>query len=107
MNGVGTIAPNQLNTITGTIDDFVLSGGEANIWEVTLNRGAITTSDGTASGTTTGGGAAGSYSATFHGSVTAGSDGVVPKPGSVVGEFDANFSNGSVAGAFGARETDD
>ena len=25
-------------------------------------------------------------------------------PGSVVGEFDANFSNGSVAGGFGARK---
>ena len=25
-------------------------------------------------------------------------------PGSVVGEFNANFSNGSVAGGFGARK---
>ena len=29
---------------------------------------------------------------------------IIPQPGSVVGEFDANFSNGSVAGAFGARK---
>ena len=26
------------------------------------------------------------------------------QPSSVVGEFDANFNNGSVAGAFGARK---
>ena len=35
-------------------------------------------------------------------------DGVTPmihrQPSSVVGEFDANFSNGSVAGGFGARK---
>ena len=29
---------------------------------------------------------------------------VVPQPSSVVGEFDANFSNGSVTGGFGARK---
>ena len=58
------IAPNQLNTLTGTISDFELSGGEANVWEVTLNRSMIDTSAGTATGTTTGGG---SYDATFHG----------------------------------------
>ena len=50
-----------------------------------------------------GGGAAGTFSATFHGSVVA-VESVVPQPGSVVGEFNANFSNGSVAGGFGARK---
>ena len=53
----------------------------------------------------TGGGAPGSWSATFHGDVTAPDTEtpVVPLPSSVVGEFNANFSNGSVAGGFGAR----
>ena len=101
-NSVGTIAPNRLNTIKGTIDEFVLSGGEANNWSVTLD-GSITAATGTASGTAKGGVGDGSFNATFHGSVTAGTDGVVPKPGSVVGEFNAGFTNGSVAGAFGAR----
>ena len=102
--GVGddaTIAPNLLNTLTGTIDNFDLSGGEANSWAVNL-QGDIIENDGTASGAATGGGTPGTFSATFHGSVTA-DETVVPKPSSVVGEFDANFSNGSVAGGFGAR----
>ena len=100
----GTIAPNLLNTLTGTIDNFQLSGGEENKWSVALS-GDIDDSAGTASGTAMGNveGKNGSYSATFHGDVTAAADGTVPKPGSVVGEFNADFSNGSVAGGFGAR----
>ena len=53
----------------------------------------------------------GSFSATFHGSVAPDIDHdmdparlPVPTPSSVVGEFNANFSNGSVAGGFGARK---
>ena len=99
--GDGTIAPNLLNTLSGSIDNFELSGGEANSWAVNL-QGGITANDGTASGTANGGGAAGEFTAIFHGSVEA-VETVVPKPSSVVGEFDANFSNGSVAGGFGAR----
>ena len=98
----GTIAPNLLNTVTGTIDNFELSGGELNAWAVNL-EGDITGNAGTASGAATGGGAPGTFSATFHGSVAAVDD-VVPQPSSVVGEFGANFSNGSVAGGFGARK---
>ena len=54
-------------------------------------------------GTANGGGDEGSFSATFHGDVTP-VDGVYPTPSSVVGEFNANFVNGTVAGGFGARE---
>ncbi len=104
--GIGTIAPNLLNTVSGTIGNFTLSGGEENEWSVAL-QGAITPGDGTASGTAKGGEGDGSFSATFHGSVTAAADGTVPRPGSVVGEFNAGFTDGSVAGAFGARKTDD
>ena len=99
---VGTIAPSLLNTLTGTIDNFDLSGGEYNEWAVNL-QGDIDTADGDASGTANGGGDPGSFNATFHGDVTEVGD-VVPKPSSVVGEFDANFSNGTVAGGFGARK---
>ena len=95
------------NTITGTIDNFQLSGGEANMWEVKLKSVDFTVSDGTASGTADGGGTdKGSFSANFRGSV-AEVDGVVPKPHSVVGEFNSYFVNGSVAGAFGARIEED
>ena len=104
--GIGTIAPSLLNTVSGTIGNFMLSGGEENEWSVAL-QGAITPGDGTASGTAKGGEGDGSFSATFHGSVTAAADGTVPRPGSVVGEFNAGFTDGSVAGAFGARKTDD
>ena len=111
--GEGTIAEDMLNRLTGTIDDFELSGGEANAWSVELQRGVINEAAGTASGIAAGGGAAGSYSATFHGSVAAfdhdddaGTPDIVPQPGAVVGEFNADFSNGRVAGAFGARKND-
>ena len=93
----GTIVEILLNTLTGTIDYFYLSGGEANAWAVNLD-GDITANDGTASGTANGGGAAGTFNATFHGPATADA-----QPHTVVGEFGANFSNGSVAGGFGAR----
>ena len=101
-DSTGTIAPNLLNTISGTIDNFTLSGGEANMWSVAV-QGPIDSGAGTASGTAKGGDGDGSFSATFHGSVAA-VDGVVPQPGSVVGEFNAGFTDGFVAGAFGARK---
>ena len=105
---LGTIAPNLLNTLTGTIDNFDLSGGEVNEWAVNL-KGAIDANEGTASGTANGGGAEGTFNATFHGPtpLTPADDDandITVAPGSVVGEFGANFSNGSVAGGFGARK---
>ena len=100
--GGTSIAADMQNTVTGTIDNFELSGEEENAWAVNL-EGEIDTDDGTASGDATGGGTPGTFSATFHGSVEA-VDTVVPQPSSVVGEFDANFSNGTVAGGFGARK---
>ena len=104
----GTIAPSLLNTLTGTIDNFDLSGGEVNEWAVNL-KGDIIADDGTASGTANGGGAEGAFSAIFHGplEVTPATDDdaeFTAAPGSVVGEFGATFSNGSVAGGFGARK---
>ena len=101
----GTIAPNLLDTLTGTIDNFMLSAdGEAmNTWSVELD-GDINDSNGTATGTTTVGEdtMAGTFNATFHGAVGTGDEIVAPH--SVVGEFDAKFGNGLVAGGFGARQ---
>ena len=103
------VAASKANSVTGTIDNFVLQGGEENSWSVAL-KGDINPDNGTIvdGGTANGGGAEGSFSATFHGSVAAVDDMDddtydVPTPSSVVGEFDANFSNGTVAGGFGAR----
>ena len=109
---VGTIASSMLNTVTGTIDEFVLSGGEGNVWSVVLS-GAIDATTGTFSGTAKGGVGDGSLSGTFHGTATAATatatieanDSVYPH--SAVGEFNAGFTNGSVAGAFGVRERKD
>ena len=105
------IAPKLLYKLAGTIDNFVLSGKEDNDWSVTL-AGAIDSGAGTASGTAEGGvtGQSGSFEAVFHGSVApvdhdddAKTSSVVPQPHTAVGEFNASFGNGSVAGAFGAR----
>ena len=105
------IAPNQLYMLTGTIDNFMLSGEEDNDWSVTL-AGAIGMAAGTASGTAEGGvtGQDGSFNAVFHGSVEpvdhdddANTPAVTPHPHTAVGEFNASFGSGSVTGAFGAR----
>ena len=109
------IPPNMLNTLTGTIDKFVLSGEEANNWSVALQSdgdpntsGIQPDTDGVMAGTAKGSatGQDGSFTATFHGPNTD-SDGNTIAPHTVVGEFNSFFTNGSVAGAFGARETDD
>ena len=75
-----------------------------------LEKHMFTANTGTASGTANGGGAAGAFSATFHGDTAVYDHDMDPDtdminrlPSSVVGEFGANFSNGSVAGGFGAR----
>ena len=109
-DGEGTIAPNLLNTLSGTIKNFELEHGGGDAWSVNL-QGDIDTGDGTVTSTdgATGGGAPGAWSATFHGSVApvdhdddVATDNIVPHPTSVVGEFNANFGNGTAAGAFGA-----
>ena len=97
----GTIAPNLINTLSGTINNFQLSGGDENEWSVNL-QGGIMPDDGTASGTANGGGAEGSFNATFHGALD--TDDPTVTPSSVVGEFNANFGNGTAAGGFGARK---
>ncbi len=106
------IAPALLHTLSGTIDNFDLSGHDTGPgWSVTL-QGPIDESTGTAEGTAMGGSGVGSFNATFHGPAAHDHDDdddavtvdVPIAPGSVVGEFNANFSNGSVAGGFGARK---
>ena len=110
----GATPAGKADTLEGTINNFVLSGGEANSWSVTLQSdgdpntdGIQPDTDGIMAGTASGGvtGQDGSFTATFHGSVAeTGTPPAVPQPTAVVGEFNSVFSNGSVAGGFGARK---
>ena len=111
--GGGGLGTDVQNTVTGTIHNFVLSGVEYDDWAVTL-RGTI--ADNAVSGMTDVtpdnmvDDTDGTFNATFHGpsgdvdhdddSTT---DEVNTAPHTVVGEFDADFNNGAVAGGFGAR----
>ncbi len=97
--GGDDVTVNMKNSVTGTIDNFALSGGEANDWSVALKGSITDDATGTASGTAAGGGTERTFSATFHGPAA-----VDTPPHSVVGEFNADFDNGAVAGAFGARK---
>ena len=101
-----SIAPNLLNTVKGTIESFMLSNEEDNAWMVTVDASRVEGQSGFF-GTAKGGveGSDGSISGTFHGATEdADDDGIRTAPGSMVGEFNSFFSNGSVAGAFGARK---
>ena len=107
----GTIAANMLNTVSGTIDNFVLQHGESNNWSVAL---AGTRADGanTFTGTAKGGVGDGSLSGTYYGPVTADTGAHLEEndsvyPSSVGGEFNAGFTNGSVAGAFGVSQDEE
>ena len=93
------VAISKQNTLTGTINNYELSGDETQSWSVELEEGDFesTVNAGTFSGTTKGGGNEGDYSGTFYGVADADT-----QPGSVAGEFNAHFTNGSVAGGFGA-----
>lgn len=99
----GTIAPNLLNKLTGTIDNFMLSGGEMNDWSVALagtvsDAGAFDATTGTAKGGVAG--EDGELDVTFYGAADT-------LPVAAIGEFNADFSNGAVAGAFGVNMDDE
>ena len=114
-------------TIGGTVTDFVLSGGEENDWGVSLGLADFSgRTDGNEPGMSPAGSSytnvfnggtigdstavAGTWNGAFHG--TAGqidhdNDGATPAintpPSVVTGEFNANFTDGTAAGGFGAR----
>ena len=105
----GSIPADTHDMVTGSISNFVLSGGEANDWAVNLEATRAAGAN-TVSGTANGGGTAGTFNAAFFGTVTA-DDATTDMnesvfPSDVAGEFNANFSNGAVAGAFGANQDD-
>ncbi len=94
-----SVASDKHDSVEGTISDFVLSGGQANNWKVALDTAEITNAEATFSGTAKGGGADATWNGTFHGAPEAGA-----APPVAVGEFNAHFTNGHVAGAYGANK---
>ena len=91
------IEPGDRFTVSGTVSDFMNSAGEMidEKWEVELMKSESGSQEpGDFTGATTG---EGSYSGTFHGDVSGGKH-----PGAVTATYDAHFSNGHAAGAFGA-----
>ena len=103
-----SVAQDKHNKLEGTVSNFELSGGEPNKWELTLRSSgnanisnSASFDDGVAS---VKGQANAGWSASFHGDGAAvtGNNGTLAPPPAVVGEFNGNFANGSVAGAYGA-----
>ena len=108
VNFMGTSIPeDDHNTVTGSIRNFVLEKGEENTWSVAL-KGDRALGENTISGAANGGGAEGNFNGTLYGETpdTEADDDGQDKvaPGAVAGEFNANFSNGSVLGGFGAKK---
>ncbi len=109
--GGGSVAEDDWATITGNIDNFSLSGGEdASGWGVKVVAefgadGVTTVGDDIANSANGGGADDGSFFATFYGNdiKVVGGGNVRIGPKVLVGEFNAEFTNGSVAGGFGAR----
>ena len=85
--------------------DFTEGGDEPG--ESMPGSGHTNTFDGVAIGDSTA--AAGTWNGTFHGNASTPRDNRrwtpnSPQPGSVVGEFNANFTDGTAAGGFGANK---
>ena len=85
----------------------MLSATEETVgWRVNLKGNRVDSSSVITGTEASGGGSSGSWSGTFHGKTPVTDDDANARvaPGAVVGEFNANFSNGTAAGGFGARK---
>ena len=130
--GGGNVPDNQQYAIEGTVDKFVLNGQfgpDENDWAVKLglsdfsggregggNPGEAApgasyenTFNGVATGDSTA--AAGKWNGAFYGSTVAvdhddnmDTPNINPQPVAVIGEFNANFTDGAAAGGFGANK---
>ena len=105
--GGGDVAVNKQYSVEGRVSDFALSGGEENAWSVNL-KADFESAENAFSGTANGGGDEAAWNGAFYGvpEVTPDEGDVATAklaPAGMVGEFNANFANGHVAGAFGAH----
>ena len=124
--GGGNVAANDQFTIDGSITGFELEHSEENDWAVALGltdlsgreagdepgeSGPGSSHNNVFSGVATGDStaAAGTYNGTFYGSSAAvdhdmdtDTPDINPRPVAVLGEFNANFTDGTTAGAYGA-----
>ncbi len=122
--GGGKIGVDDQFRIDGEVTDFALEHGEENDWMVKLesadfsgvaNRGPDTPAGSSHtnvfSSTTIGDSAAdkGSWNGGFYGVATEITEDETPRnaPPHVLGEFNANFTDGAVLGAFGADKMED
>ena len=126
--GGGNLPINNQFTIEGTVTDFVLQHGEENDWAVKLGLADFSGRadgnepgksmpgadhdnefDGVATGDSTA--RPGTWNGVFYGSSVSGdhdmdtdTDPTSPQPVAVIGEFNANFTDGTAAGGFGANK---
>ena len=127
--GGGNVAANDQFTIGGTVTGFDLQHGETNDWAVSLgladlSGGRVGGGDpgksapgsshnnefsGVATGDSTA--AAGSWNGAFYGSseevdhdMDNATPVINPQPVAVIGEFNANFTDGTAAGGYGANK---
>ena len=109
--GQSTIALSLLNSINGTVTDFMHENGQEidSTWKVTLKQAEYGADadlvDGMFTGATTGDG---EWRGRFYGEVEEDSDDVATGnqptyPAGVAGEFNAHFDRGHVIGGFGAE----
>ena len=105
--GGGDVPANKHYSIEGNISNFALSGGEENAWGVSL-KADFGSTDNEFSGAANGGGEEAMWNGVFYGAggnTPDENDGAAKVlPDSVAGEFNAHFTNGHVAGAFGANK---
>ena len=108
--GGNAIAVNDQFMVSGTISGFMDGSMDLGFADLSLNDAAIadTSADGTVgsfSGETDGGGTSGNWSGMFFGNVGSGTTAIATDdfPADVSGEFNGHFTNGHVAGAFGAE----
>ncbi len=106
--GGNNIAVNKQNRVSGTISGFMDGSTELGFDDLSLgaspfddaNNGDLAV--GLFSGSTDGGGKTGEWSGEFHGNI-GGTVTTAQFPANVSGEFNGHFTNGHVAGAFGAE----
>ena len=125
--GGGNVGVNNQFAIGGTMDKFVLQHGEENDWAVSLGLADFSGRDGMGPGKEAAGNSfantfkgeavgdstavMGSWNGSFFGAagqIDPDNGGPMPAvntaPAAVIGEFNANFTDGTTAGAFGVRK---